>query len=44
MVLDIVLKGHSIKDKLITLIEESTFIDKADMGIPENWHEQALWK
>ncbi|MFT5336159.1 MAG: abortive infection bacteriophage resistance protein [Luteibaculaceae bacterium] len=43
-ILNKVSKGHSIKEKLITLIEENQSISKSEMGIPENWREQPIWK
>lgn len=36
--------GHSLKEKLINLLEENQFINKSEMGIPSNWREQAIWK
>ncbi len=43
-VLNKVSYGHSLKTKLIALLNESEFIDTTEMGFPENWKEQAIWK
>ena len=43
-VLNKVSKGHSIKDRLISLIESTDYIDLSEMGIPDNWKEQDIWK
>lgn len=43
-VLNKVSKGHSIKNRLISLIESTDFIDLSEMGIPDNWREQDIWK
>lgn len=43
-VLNKVSKGHSLKGKLIELIESNDFINIDQMGIPSNWRNQDLWK
>lgn len=43
-VLNKVSKGHSLKNRIITLMDDNDFIDLAEMGIPNNWREQDLWK
>ena len=36
--------GHSLKGKLVNLIEENNFINLEEMGIPNDWREQDIWK
>ena len=43
-VLNKISKGHSIKNKIITLIDNNEFINLEHMGIPPNWRDQDLWK
>jgi abortive infection bacteriophage resistance protein len=43
-VLNKVSKGHSLKEKLIDLLQENNFIEKSEMGIPANWRDQEIWK
>jgi abortive infection bacteriophage resistance protein len=43
-VLNKVSTGHSITEKLIELIENNPSIAIEEMGIPNDWREQALWK
>lgn len=43
-VLNKVSKGHSIKPKLLSLFQESEFINFTEMGFPKNWKEELLWK
>jgi abortive infection bacteriophage resistance protein len=43
-ILNKVSKGHSLKEKLINLLEESNFIELKEIGFPNNWREQNLWK
>lgn len=43
-VLNKVSKGHSLKEKIIQLIEDSPYIDLKEMGFPEDWREQSIWK
>lgn len=43
-VLNKVSENHSIKEKLITLFEENDFINLTEMGMPNNWREQEIWK
>lgn len=43
-VLNKVSKGHSLKEKLINLLEENNFIELKEMGFPDNWKKQDLWK
>jgi abortive infection bacteriophage resistance protein len=37
-------KGHSLKEKIINLLEENHFLNISEIGIPSNWREQAIWK
>ena len=43
-ILNKVSKGHSLKEKIINLIEENEFINISEMGFPENWREEDIWK
>lgn len=43
-VLNKVSKGHSLKGKILDLIDNSPFIEIEEMGFPKNWKEQNLWK
>ncbi|WP_036196358.1 Abi family protein [Maribacter antarcticus] len=42
-VLNKVSPGHSQKEKLKILFKENDFVDKQEMGFPENWEENLLW-
>lgn len=43
-VLNKVSKGHSLKDKVITLLEENESINISDMGFSKNWRKEDIWK
>lgn len=43
-VLNKVSTGNSLKSKLIALIEENDFVQISEMGFPDNWRDQNLWK
>ena len=43
-ILNKVSQGHSLKDKIINLLDENNFINISEMGFPENWKEQNIWK
>lgn len=43
-VLNKVSTGSSLKAKIITLIEENDFVDISEMGFPDNWRDQKLWR
>ena len=42
-VLNKVSEGHTAKEKIMELINESPFLNISEMGFPENWSEQPLW-
>jgi abortive infection bacteriophage resistance protein len=42
-VLNKVSEGHTVKEKIIELIDETPIINTSEMGFPENWREQSLW-
>lgn len=43
-VLNKVSSGHKVKEKIVELFAENGFVDLTEMGFPENWKEQPLWK
>lgn len=43
-VLNKVSEGHSLKDKIINLLDNNEEIELSEMGIPENWREQDIWR
>jgi len=43
-VLNKISEGHTVKEKIIELLNENPFIDIDEMGFPKNWKEQPLWK
>ncbi|EAJ6152960.1 Abi family protein [Campylobacter lari] len=43
-VLTIILKEYNIKEEFIKLLNKYPSIDKAAMGIPQNWQELNIWK
>ena len=43
-ILNKVSEGHSLKEKIINLLKENDFINISEMGFPENWREQEIWK
>ena len=43
-ILNKVSEGHSLKEKIINLLKENNFINISEMGFPENWREQEIWK
>ncbi len=43
-VLNKVSPGHSLKQKIVTLLKENEFVDMEEMGFPKDWKEQPLWK
>lgn len=43
-ILNKVSKGHSLKEKIINLLKENDFINISEMGFPDNWKEQDIWK
>lgn len=42
-VLNKVSEGHTVKEKIIELLNDNSFIDIREMGFPENWKQQPLW-
>jgi abortive infection bacteriophage resistance protein len=42
-VLNKISKGHTAKEKIIELFDDSPFINVSEMGFPKNWKEQTLW-
>ncbi|WP_317164116.1 Abi family protein [Cryomorpha ignava] len=43
-ILNKVSAGHGIKERIIILIEDSDFINLTEMGIPDDWRDQNIWK
>ncbi|ALU75844.1 Abi family protein [Tenacibaculum finnmarkense genomovar ulcerans] len=43
-VLNKVSPEHSLKNKIINLLEENNFIILSEMGFPNNWKKEFLWK
>lgn len=43
-VLNKVSPGHSLKQKIKNLLKENEFVDLEEMGFPEDWETEALWK
>lgn len=43
-VLNKVSEGHSLKDKIINLLDSNEEVELSEMGIPGNWREQGIWK
>jgi abortive infection bacteriophage resistance protein len=42
-VLNKISPGHSLKAKIIELLDENDFLDLGEMGFPAHWKEQPLW-
>lgn len=42
-ILNKVSEGHTVKEKIIELLNENPSIALDEMGFPENWKEQPLW-
>lgn len=36
--------NHTFKTRLLTLITDSSFINYSEMGFPDNWKSQPIWK
>lgn len=43
-VLNKISEGHTVKEKIIGLLNDYSFIEVNEMGFPKNWKEQSLWK
>ena len=43
-VLNKVSEGSGFKRKIIELLDENESINLTEMGFPENWKEQNIWK